>query len=74
MPMAIEGPDAQIVVRRRLSLRLCGRQGRAIRSPSRGYVIGDAILFHLDENLYNVVGRASVHNWLQCQLKQAATT
>jgi vanillate/3-O-methylgallate O-demethylase len=30
-----------------------------------GYVIGDAILFHLDENSARLVGRPSVHNWVQ---------
>ena len=30
-----------------------------------GYVIGDVILFYLDENLFNLVGRPSVHNWVQ---------
>jgi glycine cleavage system aminomethyltransferase T len=30
-----------------------------------GYVIGDAILFHLDKDLFNLVGRPSVHNWVQ---------
>jgi glycine cleavage system aminomethyltransferase T len=30
-----------------------------------GHVIGDGILFHLAENLFNIVGRASIHNWLQ---------
>jgi glycine cleavage system aminomethyltransferase T len=30
-----------------------------------GYVIGDVILFHLEENLFNLVGRPSVHNWVQ---------
>jgi glycine cleavage system aminomethyltransferase T len=30
-----------------------------------GHVIGDAILFHLDKDLFNLVGRPSVHNWLQ---------
>src|SRR5262245_34140431 len=30
-----------------------------------GHVIGDAILFHLDKDLFNIVGRPSVHNWLQ---------
>lgn len=30
-----------------------------------GYVIGDVILFYLDRNLFNVVGRPSVHNWIQ---------
>jgi vanillate/3-O-methylgallate O-demethylase len=30
-----------------------------------GYVIGDAILFHLSENSARLVGRPSVHNWVQ---------
>jgi vanillate/3-O-methylgallate O-demethylase len=30
-----------------------------------GYVIGDAILFHLDEDVYSLVGRPSAHNWVQ---------
>jgi vanillate/3-O-methylgallate O-demethylase len=30
-----------------------------------GYVIGDAILFHLDENRLRLVGRPSAHNWVQ---------
>jgi glycine cleavage system aminomethyltransferase T len=30
-----------------------------------GYVIGDVILLHLAENLYNIVGRPSVHNWVR---------
>ncbi|MGH2936234.1 MAG: vanillate/3-O-methylgallate O-demethylase [Gaiellaceae bacterium] len=30
-----------------------------------GYVIGDAILFFLDENKVSLVGRPSVHNWVQ---------
>ncbi len=30
-----------------------------------GYVIGDAILFHLDKDSFNLVGRPSAHNWVQ---------
>ena len=30
-----------------------------------GYVIGDAILFFLDENRLSLVGRPSAHNWVQ---------
>jgi vanillate/3-O-methylgallate O-demethylase len=30
-----------------------------------GYVIGDGILFHLDENKYVFVGRAPAANWIQ---------
>jgi glycine cleavage system aminomethyltransferase T len=30
-----------------------------------GYVIGDVVLFCLDTNLFNLVGRPSIHNWVQ---------
>ena len=30
-----------------------------------GYVIGDVILFHLDDNLFNMVGRPPTHHWVQ---------
>jgi syringate O-demethylase len=30
-----------------------------------GYVIGDVILIRLEEQLFNLVGRPSVHNWVQ---------
>ena len=30
-----------------------------------GYLIGDAILFYLGEDLFSLVGRPSAHNWLQ---------
>jgi syringate O-demethylase len=30
-----------------------------------GHVIGDVILVRLEENLFNLVGRPSVHNWVQ---------
>jgi len=30
-----------------------------------GYVIGDAILFHLEKERYVLVGRPSIHNWVQ---------
>jgi vanillate/3-O-methylgallate O-demethylase len=32
---------------------------------SDGYVIGDAILFPLGENKFNLVGRPPAHNWVQ---------
>lgn len=34
-----------------------------------GYVIGDAILFYLDENRFNLVGRPPASNWVQFQLE-----
>src|SRR5213594_3442261 len=30
-----------------------------------GYVIGDAILFHVDQDKFILVGRPSMHNWVQ---------
>jgi len=30
-----------------------------------GYVIGDVILFYLERDLFNLVGRPSVHSWVQ---------
>lgn len=30
-----------------------------------GYVIGDAILFHLEQDAVRIVGRPSAHNWVQ---------
>src|SRR5262249_29775566 len=34
-----------------------------------GYIIGDAILFYLDENKFNLVGRPSAANWVQFNLE-----
>lgn len=34
-----------------------------------GYVIGDAILFYLDEDKFNLVGRPPAHNWVQYNLE-----
>ena len=30
-----------------------------------GYVIGDVVLFYLEKDLFNLIGRPSVHNWVQ---------
>src|SRR5262249_10302802 len=37
-----------------------------------GYVIGDAILFYLDQNSFSLVGRPSAHNWVQYNLETGA--
>jgi vanillate/3-O-methylgallate O-demethylase len=36
----------------------------------QGYVIGDAILFYLAENRFNLVGRPPSHNWVQYNLEK----
>ncbi len=37
-----------------------------------GYVIGDGILFHLDENRVSLVGRPSAHDWVQYHAETGA--
>jgi vanillate/3-O-methylgallate O-demethylase len=37
-----------------------------------GFVIGDAILFYLDENRFNLVGRPPAANWVQYNLETGA--
>jgi len=67
--MYVEGPDA---------LRLLSHLGtnsfknfgpnkakQYVVTNPEGYVIGDVILFCLEDNLFNLVGRPSVHNWVQ---------
>lgn len=67
--MYVEGPDA---------LRLLSGLGintfknfepekakQFVACTPDGYVVGDVILFYLDKNLFNLVGRPSVHNWVQ---------
>jgi vanillate/3-O-methylgallate O-demethylase len=67
--LSIEGPDA---------LRLLSDLGvnsfasfpvdkakQFVACNPDGYVIGDAILFHLEEQTFRLVGRPSAHNWVQ---------
>jgi vanillate/3-O-methylgallate O-demethylase len=67
----IEGPDA---------LRLLsdfgvngfdnfevGKAKQFVACNHAGCVIGDAVLFYLDENRFNLVGRPTAHNWVQYQ-------
>jgi glycine cleavage system aminomethyltransferase T len=69
--MYVEGPDA---------LRLLSDTGintfknfgtdkakQFVACNHDGYVIGDVVLFCLDKNRFNLVGRPSVHNWVQFQ-------
>jgi vanillate/3-O-methylgallate O-demethylase len=36
-----------------------------VATNHNGYVIGDAILFYLDDDVFSLVGRPSAHNWVQ---------
>src|SRR5919107_187351 len=65
----LEGPDA---IRLLSDLGVNSFDGFAVDKAKQfvacnpdGYVIGDAILFHLDENVLRLVGRPSAHNWVQ---------
>ena len=42
-----------------------GKAKQFVACNPGGYVIGDAILFFLDENRVSLVGRPSAHNWVQ---------
>jgi vanillate/3-O-methylgallate O-demethylase len=42
-----------------------GKAKQFVACSPDGYVIGDAILFFLDENRVSLVGRPSAHNWVQ---------
>ncbi len=42
-----------------------GKAKQFVACNEDGYVIGDAILFYLDDELLSLVGRPSAHNWVQ---------
>ncbi len=42
-----------------------GKAKQFVACDHDGYVIGDVILFYLEPDLFNLVGRPSVHNWVQ---------
>ncbi len=65
----VRGPDAFRLLER-LSINSFkgfkpGRAKQMIACSPDGYVIGDVILLYLDENTFDLVGRPSVHNWVQ---------
>jgi syringate O-demethylase len=67
--MYVEGPDA---VKLLSSLGINSFKGFEVDKAKQfvpvnheGYVIGDVILFYLDKNRFNLVGRPAVHNWVQ---------
>jgi syringate O-demethylase len=67
--MYVEGPDAArllagLGVNSFKGFEANKAKQYVVCSPD-GYVIGDVVLFHLDTNLFNLVGRPSVHNWVQ---------
>jgi vanillate/3-O-methylgallate O-demethylase len=67
--LTIQGPDALKLLS---DLGVNSFEGFAVDKAKQfvccnpdGYVIGDAILFHLDEDVFRLVGRPSAHNWVQ---------
>lgn len=67
--MYVEGPDA-LKLLSSLGINTFKNFGankakQFVPCNPEGYVIGDVILFGLEENLFNLVGRPSVHNWVQ---------
>src|SRR4026207_1719264 len=69
----IEGPDAlkllsALGVNSFKNFKL-NQAKQFIACNHEGYVIGDAILFYLDENRFNLVGRPPAANWVQYNLE-----
>ena len=67
--MYLEGPDA-LKLLSALGVNSFKNFGpnkakQFIPCSPEGYVIGDVILFGLEANRFNLVGRPSVHNWVQ---------
>jgi glycine cleavage system aminomethyltransferase T len=67
--MYVEGPDA-LKLLSDLGINTFKNFGpnkakQFVPCNPEGYVIGDVILFGLEENLVNLVGRPSVHNWVK---------
>ncbi|MFC6723829.1 aminomethyl transferase family protein [Halobium palmae] len=46
-----------------------GKAKQMVVANPNGYFIGDAILFHLDDDEFLSVGGAAAHNWLQYQVE-----
>jgi vanillate/3-O-methylgallate O-demethylase len=67
--LSIEGPDA-IKLLSALGVNSfetfqAGKAKQFVACNPDGYVIGDGILFFLDEDRLRLVGRPSAHNWVQ---------
>jgi vanillate/3-O-methylgallate O-demethylase len=66
--MFIEGPDAERLLRdhgiNSFNKFAVGKAKQYVPVNPDGYVIGDGILFHLDDEVYEFVGRSPAPNWL----------
>ena len=67
--MYIKGPDALKLLSatgvNSFSSFAVNKAKQFVACNYRGQVIGDAILFYLDDDLLSLVGRPSAHNWVQ---------
>ena len=67
--LTIEGPDVMrllsAVAVNSFATFQPGKAKQLVVCNPDGYVIGDGILFYLDENKVRLVGRPSAHNWVQ---------
>jgi glycine cleavage system aminomethyltransferase T len=67
--MYVQGPDALKLLTRLGINSFAGfgpnKAKQFVACNYDGYVIGDVILFHLEKDLFNLVGRPSIHNWVQ---------
>ena len=71
--MIVEGPDAEKFLSY-LTINTfknfpVNRAKQMVPLSHSGHVIGDGILFHLAENVYDFVGRAPTVNWIEFQAK-----
>jgi len=67
--LAVEGPDAFAMLNY-LGINsfkgfVVDKAKQFVPVTAEGYVIGDVILFYLDENKFNLVGRAPVIEWVE---------
>src|ERR687895_183697 len=67
--LTIEGPDVMrllsAVAVNSFETFQPGKAKQLVACNPDGYVVGDGILFYLDENKVRLVGRPSAHNWVQ---------
>jgi vanillate/3-O-methylgallate O-demethylase len=67
--LTIKGPDALKLLSatgvNSFSSFAVGKAKQFVACNYNGQVIGDAILFYLDDDVFSLVGRPSAHNWVQ---------
>jgi syringate O-demethylase len=76
--LMVEGPDALKLLSslgvNSFATFEPGKAKQFVPCTPDGYVIGDVILFGLDDHRFNLVGRAPVLNWVTLATRRPATT